>query len=106
MPLCFHENAPLKTPRFLMNHKGTKTQRDPLSDHVNNVARIAVHTAFAVHSQLGPGLLESVYQKCLAHGIGRRGLVVESQRVVPIEFEGMHFRSDIGRKGLRSSTSP
>ena len=74
-----------------MNHKGTKTQSEPISDKLNDVARITVNTAFAVHSKLGPGLLEGVYERCLAHGIRRRGLTVERQRVVPIEFEGLHL---------------
>ena len=74
-----------------MNHKDTKTQSEPISDYVNRAATVTVDAAFAVHSQLGPGLLESVYEKCLAHGLRRRGLVVESQRAVPIEFEGLHL---------------
>src|SRR5262245_18589094 len=73
-----------------MDHKDTKSQRTPIPDRVNTAARISVHAAFAVHSQLGPGLLESVYERSLAHGIRRRGLAVESQRVIPIKFEGLH----------------
>jgi GxxExxY protein len=74
-----------------MNHKGTKTQRDPISERVNRAARITVDAAFAVHSRLGPGLLESVYERCLVHAVRRRGLLVETQKLVPIEFEGMHL---------------
>jgi len=44
-----------------------------------------------VHSQLGPGLLESVYEKCLAHGIRRRGLPVQRQVSLPIEFEELRI---------------
>jgi GxxExxY protein len=74
-----------------MDHKDTKTQRRPISDTVNRAANIAVDAAFAVHSQLGPGLLERIYGRCLAHGIRRRGLMVEDQIVVPLEFEGLHL---------------
>jgi len=52
-----------------------------------------VNAAYAVHSQLGPGLLESVYEKCLAHAMRRRGLTVERQLLLPIEFEGLVFPS-------------
>ena len=74
-----------------MNHQDTKTQREPISDYVNRVARITVNAAYAVHSLLGPGLLESVYEKCLAHGIRRRGLAVDSQVSLPLQFEGLHL---------------
>ena len=93
MSLCLDTDA-LPEPHLRMNHEDTKAQRhnyEPLPDRVNRAARIAVDAAFAVHTQLGAGLLESVYEKCLAHAIGRRGLIVESQRVLPIEFEGMHL---------------
>jgi len=74
-----------------MNHKDTKTQRDPISDRVNGAARTTVNAAFSVHSQLGPGLLESVYEKCLAHAVRLRGLTVDRQIAVPIEFEGLRL---------------
>lgn len=74
-----------------MDHKATKTQREAISDRANAAARIAVDAAFAVHSQLGPGLLESVYAKCLAHAIRRRGLVVESEKIVSLVFEGLRL---------------
>jgi len=74
-----------------MNHKDTKTQRDPISDRVNGAARTTVSAAFSVHSQLGPGLLESVYEKCLAHAVRLRRLSVDRQIAVPIEFEGLRL---------------
>ena len=42
-----------------------------------------------MHSQLGPGLLESVYEKCFAHAMRRRGLFIQRQVLLPIEFEGL-----------------
>lgn len=47
--------------------------------------------ALQVHSALGPGLLESVYEACLAHEILKRGLKVERQKTVPIEYDGLTF---------------
>ena len=47
-----------------------------MSPRENRAARVAVDAAFAVHTQLGPGLLESVYEKCICHAIRRRGLAV------------------------------
>ena len=47
--------------------------------------------AFAVHSKLGPGLLESVYEVCLVHELKKRGLVVERQIPLPIEYDGIRL---------------
>jgi GxxExxY protein len=78
-----------------MNHKDTKAQREPIPDYVNRASRIVVDAAYAVHSQLGPGLLESVYEKCLAHAIRRRGLIVQRQILLPIEFEELQIHSGL-----------
>jgi iron complex transport system substrate-binding protein len=60
-------------------------------EDLNQVSGQIVDTAFHIHSKLGPGLLESVYEAILAKELGRRGLYVERQKAVPIEFEGMQF---------------
>ena len=65
----------------------------------NEIGKIVVDAAVKVHSALGPGLLESVYEAVLAKELDRRGLSVVRQIVVPIEYEGMKFdegfRADI-----------
>ena len=78
-----------------MNHKDTKAQRHFVPENVNRASRVVVDAAFAVHSQLGPGLLESVYEKCLAHAIRRRGLLVQRQVLLPIEFEELQINSGL-----------
>jgi len=78
-----------------MNHKDTKAQRHFVPENVNRASRVVVDAAFAVHSQLGPGLLESVYEKCLAHAIRRRGLFVQRQVLLPIEFEELQINSGL-----------
>jgi GxxExxY protein len=57
----------------------------------NEIGKIIVDTAVAVHKELGPGLLESVYEVILAHELGGRGLSVERQVSVPIEYHGIKF---------------
>ena len=59
--------------------------------HENDIAKIIVDAAFKVHQALGPGLFESVYERVLAHEIEKRGLAVERQKVIPINYEGMVF---------------
>ena len=48
-----------------------------------------IGAALKVHSHLGPGLLESVYEACLIHELCQQGLAVEAQRVLPICYNGL-----------------
>jgi len=65
----------------------------------NEIGKVVVDSAVAVHRELGPGLLETVYEVILAHELRQRGLRVERQVPVPIEYRGMKFdeafRADI-----------
>jgi len=69
------------------------------TEEIERVAHEIVDGAFKVHSQLGPGLLESVYEECLAFELTRRGLLVERQVLVPIIYDGVRldagFRIDL-----------
>ena len=62
--------------------------------HENEVARIIVDVAFQIHTKLGPGLLESVYEAVMMHELQKRGLHVESQVAMPVEWDGV--RLDLG----------
>jgi GxxExxY protein len=55
-----------------------------------------VDAAFRVHTALGPGLLESVYETCLVHEISRHGLQVQRQLLLPIQYDGIQI--DAGLK--------
>ena len=55
---------------------------------VNYCSGQIVDAAMKVHSALGPGLLESAYQACLAHELRKRGLTVRAQLPVPIIYDG------------------
>ena len=57
----------------------------------NEVGRIVVDAAIAVHRALGPGLLETVYEVALSHELQQRGLEVERQVPIPIEYLGVKF---------------
>jgi GxxExxY protein len=54
---------------------------------VNQVSGVVVNAAMRVHSLLGPGLLESAYQACLAQELRKRGLSVETQVGLPVVYE-------------------
>lgn len=57
----------------------------------NEIGKTVVDAAVAVHRALGPGLLESVYEAVLAAELRERGLRVERQIAVPIEYRGSQF---------------
>jgi GxxExxY protein len=56
--------------------------------HVNEITGAVVSSAMKVHAVLGPGLLESAYQACLAHELRSRGLLVAAQVGLPVVYEG------------------
>jgi GxxExxY protein len=58
---------------------------------IEELATIAVDCGFKLHKGLGPGLLESVYEAVLADKLQERGLFVERQKSINIEFEGKQY---------------
>ena len=51
--------------------------------------------AIEVHKQLGPGLLESVYEKCFIRELELKGLNYVSQRIVPVNYKGIQLDADL-----------
>lgn len=66
------------------------TKRD-----LNQLGFEIIKCAIHVHNQLGPGLLESVYQKCLVHKLIKEGFEVKQEVKVPINYEGLHLNVDL-----------
>jgi GxxExxY protein len=58
---------------------------------IEELARLAVDCGFKIHRDLGPGLLESVYETVLAAAVVRKGLKVDRQLPINIEYDGMVF---------------
>lgn len=65
----------------------------------NAIAKQIVDAAFRIHTTLGPGLLESVYETVLSYELTRRGLHVVRQQAIPIVYENVRmeegFRADL-----------
>lgn len=65
----------------------------------NEIATVVVDAAFKIHTTLGPGLFESVYEKVLEFELQRRGLKVKHQTGLPVYYEGVRlelgFRVDL-----------
>jgi len=70
---------------------------------IESTARKIVHAAVKVHKALGPGLLESVYQKCLAYELEKSGLKVQCEFPLPVHYDDIEidagFRVDIFVEG-------
>ena len=70
----------------------------------NAVGTAVLKCAMKVHTSLGPGLLESVYELCLAHELSRSGMKSLRQIGLPVTYDGMEieggFRADIVVEGL------
>ena len=58
----------------------------------NEIGKTVVDSAIAVHQELGPGLLELVYEVVLTHELEQRGLKVKRQVPISIEYNGVHFQ--------------
>lgn len=54
---------------------------------IEDIGNRVIGAAIKVHSALGPGLLESAYQKCLSYELGKAGLKVECEVLLPIRYE-------------------
>jgi GxxExxY protein len=78
------------------SRKGAKPQRKM---NENEIAKEIVDAAYKVHTTLGPGLLESVYQAVLEYELRKRGLQVKAEQPIPVVYEGVHlevgFRADL-----------
>lgn len=59
-----------------------------MQTNIEEIAKIIVGASLQVHRALGPGLLESAYQSCLAFELRKRGLKVECELVLPIFYDG------------------
>jgi GxxExxY protein len=73
-------------------------------ERIEELARTAIDVGFKLHSDLGPGLLESAYEVLLAEALVRSGLRVERQKLVPLRWNDIEvdggFRLDLLVEGL------
>ena len=65
--------------------------KSEIKRHTYNIISVAIE----VHKHLGPGLLESVYHRCMAHEMKIRGYRFESELFVPVEYKGLILETDL-----------
>lgn len=67
----------------------------PIPLDVEEIGEKVLDAAYTVHSALGPGLLESVYEACLAYEIRKLGLKAETQVVVPVKYHDVFIETGL-----------
>ena len=66
-------------------------KHEPLPPDYEKIAKLIVDAAYTVHKNLGPGLLESVYEPCFCHELGKRAVEYKRQVMVPLIYDGIKF---------------
>ncbi len=74
-----------------MSTSPQRSQRSAEASEINALTEAIIGAAMKVHSELGPGLLESAYEACLAHLLRRQGFHVQTELELPIVFEGVRI---------------
>jgi GxxExxY protein len=67
----------------------------PIPPDVERIGKVVLDAAFRVHTALGPGLLESVYQTAMKHVIETKGIIAETEVKLPVIFEGIKLESGL-----------
>jgi GxxExxY protein len=63
----------------------------PLTNQEESIAKQIVDSAYTVHKELGPGLLEKIYETCLCYELENRGLNIKKQVVIPVKYKELEF---------------
>jgi GxxExxY protein len=67
----------------------------PVSEELNAIGKLIVDSAYTVHKNLGPGLLEKVYEICFCHELTKRGLSFKRQLDIPVVYDNMVFNEGL-----------
>ena len=73
----------------------SNTPREPIPEDIEKVAAEIVDAAFKVHTTLGPGLLENVYEICLVHELAKRGIKTRRQLDVPVMYDSIRLEAGL-----------
>ena len=76
-------------------YTSTQTAFQPIPADVERIGKVVLNAAYKVHTTLGPGLLESVYQTSMKHVIEKSGVLVKTDVKLPIIFEGTKLDSGL-----------
>lgn len=63
-------------------------------EELNKLSGVILDACITVHKEMGPGLLESIYSICLAYELKKRGLLIQTEVVVPLNYQGIELSKD------------
>lgn len=66
-----------------------------ISQETNRVSKEILDICFYIHTKLGPGLLESVYEDCLFHFLNKKGFQVQRQKVLPVQIDDLIIKTGL-----------
>ncbi len=78
-------------PQIFPNSKNIKDKYPSIDSTTEKIARLVVDAAYTVHVNLGPGLLEKVYEACFCHELRKRSLNYQRQVNIPIVYDQLKF---------------
>jgi len=92
---CIFRNNLYPMPQSPENTKNHQDNYIPVDTSVEKIARLVVDAAYTVHVNLGPGLLEKVYEICFCHELEKRGLNYKRQVDIPIVYDNLTFNEGL-----------
>jgi GxxExxY protein len=72
-------------------HRGTENMQNPDMDHLNSITDKIIKCAIEVHKNLGPGLLESIYEKAICYELNLHGVKFACQLIISIIYKGVNL---------------
>ncbi len=82
----------------------SNSRRGSYEMNINDLTGETIGAAIEVHKALGPGLMESVYEECLCHEFGLRGIHYKRHRALPVKYKGVKldcgYRIDVLNEDL------
>lgn len=84
---------------LLFNSANSASQREKYFMEINDITSIIIEESIKIHTDLGPGLFESVYEEILYYRLAKRGINVQKQIAIPVYYEEVKmdvgFRADL-----------
>jgi GxxExxY protein len=68
---------------------------EKISQEEERIGKAVVNAAYTIHNELGPGLLEKVYEVCFSHELVKNGFIVRRQIDIPIVYDGIVFEEGL-----------
>jgi GxxExxY protein len=91
----FYESNHLTILVYLSTINSKSSLMYQLTDQESYLAKHIVDAAYKVHSVLGPGLLEKIYEACFCHELTKKGIAYQRQVYLPVYYDGLYFDEGI-----------